>query len=38
MDRTGNGFTHLRNKFPRISDAEINEGTTDYGANVRPTV
>ena len=26
MDRTGKGFTYLKNKFPRVSDAKIKEG------------
>ena len=26
MDRTGKGFTYLKTKFPRVSDAKIKEG------------
>ena len=26
MDRTGEGFAYLKNKFPRVSDAKIKEG------------
>lgn len=26
MDRTGKGFTYLKNKFPAVSDAKIKEG------------
>jgi len=26
MDQNSTGFMHLKNKFPRISDAEIKEG------------
>ena len=26
MDRTGDGFVYLQNKFPRISEAKIKEG------------
>jgi hypothetical protein len=26
MDKTGRGFEYVRNKFPNVSDAKINEG------------
>ena len=26
MDKTGHGFKYVRNKFPNVSDAKINEG------------
>ena len=26
MDETGRGFEYLRNKFPNVSDAKIEEG------------
>jgi phosphoenolpyruvate synthase/pyruvate phosphate dikinase len=27
MDKNGAGFTYLKHKFPRLSDAKIKEGT-----------
>ena len=26
MDKTGRGFEYVRNKFPNVSDAKIEEG------------
>lgn len=31
MDKTGNGFAYVRNKFPKISDAKLKEGIFKEG-------